>query len=76
MLTFAYRAHRRLVPNKTFVYQNWEGDWMLRGEGVAWENDPSLIPDDVEWETEGIDVSFDLGFDKGNPRSVTKAHAS
>jgi hypothetical protein len=40
--------------NKTFVYQNWEGDWMLRGEGVAWENNPSLIPDDVEWETEGM----------------------
>jgi len=40
--------------NKTFVYQNWEGDWMLRGEGVAWEDDPSLIPDDVEWETEGM----------------------
>ena len=40
--------------DKTFVYQNWEGDWMLRGEGVAWENDPTLIPDDVEWLTEGM----------------------
>ncbi|WP_242093854.1 T9SS type A sorting domain-containing protein [Aestuariivivens sediminicola] len=40
--------------DKTFVYQNWEGDWQLRGEGVAWENDPSLIPDDVEWMTEGM----------------------
>lgn len=40
--------------NKTFTYQNWEGDWMLRGQGVAWENDPTLIPDDVEWLTEGM----------------------
>lgn len=40
--------------NKTFVYQNWEGDWMLRGEGVAWENDPNLIPNDVDWEIEGM----------------------
>lgn len=40
--------------NKTFVYQNWEGDWMLRGEGVAWENDPTLIPKDVDWEIEGM----------------------
>ncbi|GGK27409.1 hypothetical protein GCM10007962_22050 [Yeosuana aromativorans] len=40
--------------DKKFVYQNWEGDWMLRGEGVAWESDPSLIPDDVDWRTEGM----------------------
>ena len=40
--------------NKKFVYQNWEGDWMLRGEGVAWDSNPSLIPDDVDWITEGM----------------------
>lgn len=40
--------------DKTFVYQNWEGDWMLRGQGVSWENNTSLIPDDVEWLTEGM----------------------
>lgn len=40
--------------NKTFTYQNWEGDWMLRGQGVNWEGDPSLIPDDVDWKIEGM----------------------
>jgi hypothetical protein len=40
--------------DKKFVYQNWEGDWMLRGEGVAWESNPSLIPDDVDWKIEGM----------------------
>jgi hypothetical protein len=40
--------------DKTFTYQNWEGDWMLRGQGVNWEGNPSLIPDDVEWEIEGM----------------------
>jgi len=40
--------------DKTFTYQNWEGDWMLRGEGVPWETDPSTIPDDVDWEIEGM----------------------
>jgi hypothetical protein len=40
--------------DKTFTYQNWEGDWMLRGEGVLWENDPTLIPADVEWKIEGM----------------------
>lgn len=40
--------------NKTFTYQNWEGDWMLRGQGVNWEGNPSLIPDDVEWKIEGM----------------------
>lgn len=44
--------------NKTFVYQNWEGDWMLRGEGVNWEGNPSLIPDDVEWNIEGMSRMF------------------
>jgi hypothetical protein len=44
--------------NKTFVYQNWEGDWMLRGQGVLWEKDPSLIPDDVEWNIEGMARMF------------------
>jgi len=44
--------------NKKFVYQNWEGDWMLRGEGVLWENDAALIPDDVEYRTEGMARMF------------------
>ncbi|MFH4967541.1 T9SS type A sorting domain-containing protein [Gaetbulibacter sp. M240] len=44
---------------KTFVYQNWEGDWMLRGQqGLLWENDPSLIPDDVDWQIEGMARMF------------------
>ncbi|WP_242084844.1 T9SS type A sorting domain-containing protein [Aestuariivivens sediminis] len=40
--------------DKRFTYQNWEGDWMLRGQGVLWENDPNLIPDDVDWKIEGM----------------------
>jgi hypothetical protein len=44
--------------NKTFVYQNWEGDWMLRGEGVLWENNASLIPGNVEWIIEGMSRMF------------------
>ena len=44
--------------NKTFVYQNWEGDWMLRGQGVLWEQNPSLIPDDIEWDIEGMARMF------------------
>jgi hypothetical protein len=44
--------------NKTFVYQNWEGDWMLRGQGVLWETNPSIIPDDVEWDIEGMARMF------------------
>lgn len=44
--------------DKTFVYQNWEGDWMLRGQGVLWENNPNLIPDDVDWLIEGMARMF------------------
>ena len=44
--------------NKRFVYQNWEGDWMLRGQGVNWEENPSLIPDHVEWDIEGMARMF------------------
>ena len=40
--------------DKTFVYQNWEGDWMLRGTGVNWEESPALIPDNVDWDIEGM----------------------
>ena len=40
--------------DKTFVYQNWEGDWMLRGQGVLWEQNPSLIPDNLDWDIEGM----------------------
>ena len=43
---------------KNFVYQNWEGDWMLRGTGVNWENNPNLIPDDIEWLTSGMARMF------------------
>ncbi|GAA4270516.1 T9SS type A sorting domain-containing protein [Hyunsoonleella aestuarii] len=46
------------ATRKTFVYQNWEGDWMLRGQGVLWEQDPTLIPDDVEWDIEGMARMF------------------
>jgi hypothetical protein len=44
--------------HKTFVYQNWEGDWMLRGQGVLWERDPSLIPGNIEWTIEGMARMF------------------
>ena len=44
--------------DKNFVYQNWEGDWMLRGQGVLWEQNPSLIPDDVNWDIEGMARMF------------------
>jgi len=44
--------------DKKFVYQNWEGDWMLRGQGVLWEQNPSLIPDDVNWDIEGLARMF------------------
>ncbi len=44
--------------DKVFVYQNWEGDWMLRGQGVLWEQDSSLIPDDVQWIVEGMARMF------------------
>ncbi|NVJ89075.1 MAG: T9SS type A sorting domain-containing protein [Flavobacteriaceae bacterium] len=40
--------------DKKFVFQNWEGDWMLRGQGVSWENNPSLIPDTIDWTLEGM----------------------
>jgi hypothetical protein len=43
---------------KKFIYQNWEGDWMLRGSGVLWEINPSLIPDDVDWRIEGMARMF------------------
>lgn len=45
-------------PNKEFVFQNWEGDWMLRGSGVNWENDPSLIPSNLEIMLEGMRRMF------------------
>lgn len=44
--------------NKTFVYQNWEGDWMLRGQGVLWEQNPALIPVYLDWEIEGMARMF------------------
>jgi len=39
---------------KTFIFQNWEGDWMLRGNNKQWEDDTTTIPDDVFWEIEGM----------------------
>ncbi|MBK3516209.1 T9SS type A sorting domain-containing protein [Carboxylicivirga marina] len=58
-----YELTAKLLENyghldKTFVYQNWEGDWMLRGQGVLWEKDPTLIPDDVEWTIAGMARMF------------------
>lgn len=46
--------------DKTFLYQNWEGDWMLRGsvKGTIWENDPTQIPDDIDWMTSGMARMF------------------
>ena len=31
---------------------------MLRGQGISWETDPTLIPDDVEWDIEGMARMF------------------
>lgn len=45
-------------PNKEFVFQNWEGDWMLRGEGVLWEDNATLIPANVENRLEGMRRMF------------------
>jgi hypothetical protein len=39
---------------KTFIFQNWEGDWMLRGSNRQWEDNPSSVPDDIEWQIEGM----------------------
>ena len=48
--------------DKVFVYQNWEGDWMLRGQGVIWENSNNNnyqpVPDDVQWNIEGMARMF------------------
>jgi hypothetical protein len=48
--------------NKVFVYQNWEGDWMLRGQAVIWEdlnhNNYQPVPDDVQWNIEGMSRMF------------------
>ncbi|WP_439182765.1 T9SS type A sorting domain-containing protein [Carboxylicivirga taeanensis] len=57
--------------NKTFVYQNWEGDWMLRGQGILWEKDPSLIPDDAEWQMAGMARMF-----RARQRGTERARAA
>ena len=44
--------------DKKFFYQNWEGDWMLRGQGVKWEDDATLIPGDIDWLIEGMGRLF------------------
>lgn len=54
-----YRAAKELLTRygnmgKTFTFQNWEGDWMLRGNNKQWEDDKTTIPDDVNWEVEGM----------------------
>ena len=54
-----YRAAKEILTRygdlgKTYLFQNWEGDWMLRQNYAAWEDDPNTIPDDVEWEIEGM----------------------
>jgi hypothetical protein len=54
-----YRAAKELLTKygdmgKKFLFQNWEGDWMLRGNNKQWEDNPANIPDDVQWEIEGM----------------------
>jgi len=48
--------------DKVFVYQNWEGDWMLRGHAAIWENpnhnNYQPVPDDVQWNIEGMARMF------------------
>lgn len=39
---------------KKFIFQNWEGDWMLRNNYAQWESDPNTIPDDINWQIEGM----------------------
>ncbi len=37
----------------TFIVQNWEGDWVLRGLGVNWEADPEAsVPADIDSKIE------------------------
>lgn len=36
--------------NVTFILQNWEGDWMMRGTGVSWEH----MPEDAERRCAGM----------------------
>lgn len=54
-----YRIAKHLLETysesgKKFLFQNWEGDWMLRGQGISWENDESLIPENVDQQIEGM----------------------
>lgn len=54
-----YNAAKTILENyghldKTFIFQNWEGDWMLRGSNRQWGSDPETIPDDIAWQVEGM----------------------
>ncbi|WP_258103411.1 T9SS type A sorting domain-containing protein [Marinoscillum sp. MHG1-6] len=54
-----YQAASAILSNyghldKTFIFQNWEGDWMLRGNNRQWEDNAANIPDDVMWQIEGM----------------------
>ncbi|MEM9297327.1 MAG: hypothetical protein AAGA64_02985, partial [Bacteroidota bacterium] len=54
-----YNAAKVILQNygnmgKTFLFQNWEGDWMLRGSVRNWERRPNNVPDDIDWQVEGM----------------------
>ncbi|MCX7016773.1 MAG: hypothetical protein NTW86_30155, partial [Candidatus Sumerlaeota bacterium] len=53
-----------------FVLQNWEGDWMLRGTGVAWERDPKLVPLNIDQKIQGMIRLF-----QARQRGVERARA-
>lgn len=56
-----YELAKHLIttyPDKEFVFQNWEGDWMLRGSGVLWEDNPALIPSNLDTMLEGMRRMF------------------
>ncbi|NLR91724.1 T9SS type A sorting domain-containing protein [Flammeovirga agarivorans] len=58
------------TSGKKFLFQNWEGDWMLRGQSKSWENDPSLIPENVDEQIEGMIRLF-----QARQRGVDRARA-
>lgn len=58
------------TSGKRFVVQNWEGDWMLRGQGVNWEGDSTLIPEDVDSKIAGMIRMF-----RAQQRAIERARA-
>lgn len=56
--------------DKRFVLQNWEGDWMLRGDTKRWEKEPGTIPVDIRWRIDGMARMF-----RSRMRGVEKARA-